>query len=178
MKADRLEQIGVIGKPHGLEGVVRVLTDSPSAKSNLNSDNLLYLQNRRGDLIPVRIESVREEIKRGSRSFFVKFEKFASRTESEAYQDCLLYAETMKNPIEDNETAAEDPATIVGFDVQDRSGLEAVVTGLLENPAHLIIVMQSGEKSFMVPWVDEYVLSVDRDNHLITCRNLGQLIDL
>lgn len=178
--AGRFIEIARIGKAHGLEGVVRVQPEIDSAENLLNENQVLYLQNRRGDLIPARIESVRVESKRKMQLFFVKFDRITDRTQAESFQDVPVYSDRSEVTIQAEEKDDWDPRDVIGFEVEDSSGIEAVVTEVLENPAHLIIKMnmKSGLKSILVPWVDAYVLSVDYKNRLMKCQNLDLFLEL
>lgn len=176
MRTDRYRQIGTVGKSHGLNGVVRVHFESDETGLNLKEGLVLYLQDRKGTLFPARIESLRSEFKRGSYSFFVKFDQFAGRSESEQYQDCPVFI--AGDPREDVSHPTGIPDSIVGFSVSDTSGLKAVVRGVRNNPAHPIIEMEAGGKEFLVPWVDAYVIAVDRETRELRCQDLTLLTDL
>ncbi|MEX1063260.1 MAG: ribosome maturation factor RimM [Balneolaceae bacterium] len=171
---NRLVEIARIGKVHGLEGSVR-LQLSEEAEQFIEEGNLLYLKNRRGDLVPARIIDVRVEMKRNMRSFFVKFDRIADRSQAALFQDTPVYTDYPP----ETESPSFDAGRMEGFEVRDRAGHVGTVTGLMQNPAHpILVVKDKDENSILVPWVDMYVLSVDTDNHIVTCRNIDQLKSL
>ncbi|MEX0995364.1 MAG: ribosome maturation factor RimM [Balneolaceae bacterium] len=181
---DRFVEIARIGKAHGLEGVVRVQPEETASENFLDENQVLYLQNRRGDLIPTRIESVRVESKRKKHLFFVKFDRITDRTQAENFQDTRVYADRSNVEFFTKDKYDERiPQDILGFEVSDSSsGIRAVVTEILENPAHLLIEMNvqsdSEVTSILVPWVDAYVISVDYQNESIRCRDLDLFLEL
>ncbi|MEX0769504.1 MAG: ribosome maturation factor RimM [Balneolaceae bacterium] len=181
---DRFIEIARIGKAHGLEGVVRILPESGSSAKFIEKNQVLYLRNRRGDLFPSRIESVRVESKRKKHLFFVKFDRITDRTQAEEFQDTPVSVDRLVAKMPEKKIAdkREDPREIIGFDVEDSSGFHAVVTEILENPAQLLIEMEvqteSEVTSILVPWVDAYVLSVDYKKGQVVCQDLDLFLEL
>jgi len=54
-----------------------------------------------------------------------------------------------------------------------------IITGVIENPAHLILeVLTDNREKLLIPFVDEYISSVDEDQGIIYCQNLEQLTNL
>ncbi len=171
----RLTEIARIGKVHGLDGTVRLQPDE-DCELVIEKNSVLFLQNRRGDLIPARVTDFRVEKKRNKRLFFVKFDRIADRTEAEQFQDRPVFADIKKSK---TDIDPEDP-DITGFMIIDESGLTGTVSGVMANPAHPIIeaaIHENRETDIMlIPWVDEYVKSIDRKQKQVICHNLDQLI--
>lgn len=175
---NRFVEIARIGKVHGLDGTVR-LRLSEDAEPIIKKDALFYLENRRGDLIPSRIIEFRVEEKRNVQLFFVKFDRIADRSEAEQFQDTPVYAD-IELQLDSSET---DHESIEGFEIADKSGTIGRVVGVMQSPAHPIIEMETDEENteadiILIPWVDEYVISIDRNLKQVRCQNLDQLINL
>ncbi len=170
---NRLVEIARIGKVHGLDGTVRLRLDE-DAEPIIEKDVLLYLKTRRGDLIPARISEFRVEVKRNSRLFFVKFDRIADRSEAEQFQDTPVLADISFHPSE------SDTDSIEGYEIVDETGSVGSVTGLMQNPAHPIIEvdLQPRYGTLLIPWVDEYVVSIDKNQKQVICQNLDQLKNL
>lgn len=176
LPVDPFRIVAKTGKAHGLDGTLRLFPLSGNrAGSWLNSGTLLYLENRRGERMPVRIVDLRIEEKRNSRLFFVKFDRISNRSDAEQYQECTVFIDRSDYP-EPEEESAE------GFEVFDESGLAGVIEEVIEHPGQTLLrVRQKGhgpEKEFLVPWVEEYVLSVDHERRRLNCRNLKHLKEL
>ncbi len=90
---DRFLEIGRIGKPRGLEGVVRFFPNKRFKESLFDRHKLFHIKNRRSDLIPVRLESVHIESKKHKQSFFVKFDMIADRSDAEDAMNRALFIE-------------------------------------------------------------------------------------
>jgi len=175
---NRLVEIGRIGNVHGLDGTVRVIA-SVEAEGVIQPEELLYLRDRRGDFVPVRVESVRIEEKRNRRLFFVKFDRIASRTDAESFLETGVYSDrtVMRSSI-----VSETAQRILGYQVLDDSGVVGQVSSVMENPAHPIIEIRSTEEKntsfFLVPWVDAYVEIVDDQKQRVYCSGIESLKNL
>jgi 16S rRNA processing protein RimM len=175
---NRFVEIARIGKVHGLDGTVR-LRLAEDAEPIIKKDSLFYLKNRRGDLIPSRIVEFRVEKKHNVHLFFVKFDRIANRSEAGQFQDTPVYAD-VRIQQEPSETVHE---SIKGFEITDESGIIGRVAGVMQNPAHPIIEMETVDRNsetdiILIPWVEEYVISIDRNLKQVHCQNLDQLINL
>lgn len=173
---NRLVEIGHIGKAHGLTGNVRVRI-SDEAVSLFNKHTLFYLKNRRGDFIPARITELQSEQIHNQHSFFVKFDRIADRSQAESFQDTPVFVDS--DLIADQ--SLNDPENFIGYRVTDETGFVGIVNEILENPAHPIIIVEIPDlknKNLLIPWVDEYVLSVDKNDQQIECQNLYVLKEL
>lgn len=163
-------QIGFILQSHGLDGELKVSfeTDSPEAVEDLK---LVYLRNDRGDFYPARITDTRPDDKRDSFTFFVQFDHIADRTAAEDLKNKALFLET-----KDAEAFIGGQAEDELIDCEIRNEDDeyiGLVTDLMENPAHPILVVATTSGSLLIPCVDHYVTDV-RDQ-VIYCQNLDQL---
>src|SRR5690625_5722541 len=75
---------------HGLDGTVRVVPDRDDLSHLFSEGSLLYLKSRRGEVMPARIEKVRQE-GGGRPLFFVKFDRISDRTEAESWRETAGY---------------------------------------------------------------------------------------
>ena len=76
---NRFIEIGRIGRPRGLEGLVRFMPNDIFTADLFDQVSVFYIKNQRSDLIPTRVESIRVEKKRNQQTFFVKFDTIANR---------------------------------------------------------------------------------------------------
>ncbi|MEX0890043.1 MAG: hypothetical protein WDZ33_00765 [Balneolaceae bacterium] len=168
----RLGKIGMIEQVHGLDGVVR-LSAAVEMEEKLREGELLYLKNRRGDFIPVRIEQVRLEEKHKRCLFFVKFDRIANRTEAEPFLNSGIYSD---QPGSSSVTAE---VGIEGYRVFDGTGQIGTVSSVMKNPAHPILqIRTSSGGELLIPWVDIYVRSVDPENRTVQCGDIEILRNL
>lgn len=167
-------QVGHINRVHGIDGEVSIISEV-YVPTLFDKIKLVHLQNSRGDLIPARIASVRTEEKQNRLSFFVKFEHVVDRAEAEELKGFPVYVsiKSAGRLVEETEHL-EDYTSYKVYD--DENHAVGEVENVLENPAHPIlqIIRKNGQR-LLVPFVDEYILSSDKEKKVIRCQNLDQL---
>jgi len=171
-------RIGTIVKAHGLKGEVLIdlEVDLPEL---LSEHKLFYINNYRGDLEPKRVEKSYLADKKGRPSFFVKFESVDDRVQAERlvrsdiHVSSDLYEKLM---IPADDLPGDELIGCIVIDENEKSCGEVV--DVIENPAHPILHVASEGGSFMIPFVDEYVLSVDDEEGIIHCCNLEPLMEV
>ena len=176
--ASAFQKIGTIVKAHGLKGevLVSVEVDLPEL---LEQQNLFYTNNLRGDLEPRRVERSYLANKKSRPSFFVKFESVDDRAQAERLvrRSIHVTADLYEQMMLPDDTISGDE--LIGYTILDESNQKCgEVVDVLENPAHIILHVASKNGPYMVPFVDEYVLSVNDDQIVIYCRNLQPLMDV
>lgn len=173
---DQYRMIGQIARSHGVTGEVLIISDlhAPQLFDHLD---LVHLKNTRGDLIPARIESVRVQQKNNRLSFFVKFEHVSDRNKAESLKGFPIYA--LRKKVEAI-LGVDETNDYTDFEITDEEHTSiGIITGVIENPAHPILeVITDNQKQLLIPFVDEYILSVDDDDKIIRCQNLEQLANL
>lgn len=173
---DQYQLIGHIARSHGVKGEVLIISEV-NAPQLFDEIDLAHFQNARGDLIPARIESFRVQQKNNRLSFFVKFEHVPDRNHAEELKSYPVYVlrEKVENLIDEEETVDYTEFEII----DDRHNNIGIITGVIENPAHLILeVITNEQEQLLIPFVDEYILAVDEDQEIIQCQNLDQLANL
>lgn len=173
---NRFVEIGRIGRPRGLEGVVRFVPNQNFTDDLFDRADLFYMKNERSDLVPSRIESADVETKRNQQTFFVKFDMIANRTDAETAQNKAVFIKAdlfdeVTEPIDDDES-------FIGYIIEYDGTEFGKVLDVLMNPAHPILEVKHGAGTILIPLVDEYVDETDHENGIITCINLDQLIEL
>lgn len=174
---DQYQQIGYIARSHGVKGEVLIISDV-NAPQLFDEIDLAHIQNARGDLIPARIESVRVQKKNNRLSFFVKFEHVSDRNHAENLKNNPVYV--MREKIQSFFSEDDESIDYTEFEIMDDQDINiGVITGIIKNPAHLILeVITNEQEQLLIPFVDEYILAVDEDQKIIQCQNLDQLTDL
>lgn len=173
---NRFVEIGRIGRPRGLEGVVRFMPNQNFADDLFDRVSLFYMKNERTDLVPSRIESVNVEAKRNQQTFFVKFDMIANRTDAETAQNKAVF---IKADLFDEvvEPAENDEESFFGYTIKYDGEEFGEVLDVLMNPAHPILEVKHGAGTILIPMVDEYVDETDHENGIIYCVNLDPLIE-
>jgi 16S rRNA processing protein RimM len=171
--SNRFVEIGRIGKARGLEGQARFMPNEIFTADLFDQNSVFYMRNRRGDLLPVRLEEFKTESKRNQQTFFVKFDSIASRQEADEAMNHALFAE--RNLID--AVAAHDiqETDLTGYSIRFDGETIGEVLEVLDNPAHPILEISCKPGSLLIPFVDEFIERTDHQEAVIYCRNLDQL---
>lgn len=172
---NRFVEIGRLGRPRGLDGVVRFMPNQNFSDDLFDQADLFYMKNDRSDLVPARIEEAYIETKRNHQSFFVKFDMIANRTDAEAAQNKAVFIRSeIFDEIFDPPEMAD---SYIGYTIEYRGEEFGKVLDVLMNPAHPILEVNHGAGTILIPLADEYVKETDPENGIIICINLDQLIE-
>lgn len=173
---DEFIRIGSVVRPHGLSGEVVVSVDVDidiDQANNLNSFEIFYVKNERGDFIPMRVERSQVVFKNNQFSFFVKFVQVSTRETSEALKgrDVFLLSDDLE--------IGGEKESYIDYELTSEEGESyGLVTDVIDNPAHPILEI-SGEKGrILVPFVETYIISVDDEEKRIIGKNIEYLMQL
>lgn len=167
-EAARRLVVGRLRKPHGLKGECAVfpLTDSPDE---------VFQPGRRLWMVDLAGNDVGEAltIERGRghhREWLLKFEGIDSRTALEAlpaFRGVLVAADAADlAPPADDEIYTHE---LVGFSVRTPDGTAlGVVSELYELPSGLTLEVQGPKREFLLPYRQEFVHEVNRDQRALT----------
>lgn len=172
---NRFVDVGRIGRPRGLDGVVRFMPNDNFLKGLFDQTDLLYIRDSRSDLIPVRIQNVHIESKRNQTSFFVKFDMITDRVGAEEAQNRLLFIESRY--LNELLPATENEDSVIGYTVRYNNADFGKVLDIMDNPAHPILEVKVDAGTILIPMVDEYIKQTDHENHVLICINLDQLLE-
>jgi len=172
---NRFVDVGRIGRPRGLDGVVRFMPNDNFLKGLFDQTDLLYIRDSRSDLIPVRIQNVHIESKRNQTSFFVKFDMITDRVGAEEAQNRLLFIESRY--LNELLPATENEDSVIGYTVRYNNADFGKVLDIMDNPAHPILEVKVDAGTILIPMVDEYIEKTDHENHVLICINLDQLLE-
>lgn len=162
--------LGIIAKAQGTLGGFLMDVDDPAAVKDL--PDLLYLRYPENHWVPYRIEEIRPHQTRKRSVFFVRLKGINTRTEA----DRLRGHEVMTDM---EFVSPSENTSVIGYGVirQDDSRI-GVVEDLLETPAYSILIVKTEEKNVLIPWIEQFVTSVDSDSRRIITRNTSDLESL
>lgn len=168
-------RVGQIAKAHGLDGAVIVIPET-NGMSVFESGELVRLQNEKGGLIPARIETSSIRQKNDRRSLLVKFGHITDRNQARQMRKMPVFVSRDKVEREHDHQPLN---RLINYTVRDKAGRDrGVVEDVLNNPAHPILVVQTGGKDILVPYVDEYVTDLDEAKEIVCCQKLDQLAEI
>lgn len=152
-------EIGKITTTHGIKGEVKVNNHSDFERFNKNDKVFVMLNNKRIDFT---IESVRGRI---DNKMIVKFKDLNNINDVLEYRGLLIYSDE-RGELNENEFYFE---SLIGLDAYTHK-LELIgeVIDVLELPhGHLLEVRNEEGKKHLIPFVDEFIVSVDDEKIVI-----------
>jgi len=162
--------VGRIGRAHGVRGdaTIEVRTDNPESRFVVGAK----LQTDPADKGPLVIRGAKVH----SGTLLLSFEGVEDRTAVEKLRNVLLLADV--NPAESN--VSEDDfhiSQIVDCTVVDEHGKEwGTVVDVLQLPAQDTLVVKSGNREILVPFVRAYVPEIDLAKKVMTIVNFESLL--
>jgi len=169
---DRFEEVARFGRPHGLDGEIKLLPNDNFDKKLIAENKILYIYNERGDILPVRVQYNRTEFKSNQHLFFVKLDLIKNRSDADLFKDRKLLAD--KKDIPERELSGSN--NLSGYKLFYGGRQIGSVLNTMENPAHLIIEAETEHGVILIPFADEYILNVDHEKNTIICVNIDQLL--
>ncbi len=160
--------IGWIVKPHGVEGrMVVELFPAYWALESIAPDTEVYLGYSHRFALPYTLRSA---VARGKRRLLVTIDQIATREEVYQFQEMGLFVPEAALRFEKAKPETDHP--VVGYTVWEEGGTEpfGTVVDVWEMPANDVLVIRHQAADYPVPWVAEFVRSVDHEQRQIIIR--------
>ena len=170
MKTDKTRtfvEIGVVGKPHGIGGEVRLFLHNPTSTTIAEVPHLYF---KEGNTVrTVELEKIRV----GNRSLIVRFEGIATRIEAEKLKGAKLLVdrETLPPP-EDDEFYVADLIGLEAF--EGETSLGRVISSRSQGEIEVVCVANDSEE-LEIPLVDEFVEQLDIARGTLLFKNTSDL---
>lgn len=156
--------IGRVTAPHGVRGAVRFLplTDFPE---RFETQKNLVLRSPEGELFPLSIKSVQHT---SGGMLLITFDEIGDRNQAETLRGYeAVIDESERWPLSDGQYWVSD---LIGMECFSEDGLRlGKVTDLLNQGASdLFEILDDHGQTHFIPFVDEFVLSVDMVQRRVT----------
>jgi len=176
-------EIGIIVKPQGIRGEVRILptTFDPSRFSLLINDNVTVRIPSKRDAAHSEISYKIQSARQHKGLVIVKFEGINDRNAAETLiNGVIIIPEAKSLPLEADEYYVRD---LVGLAVELENGEKiGIVSRIINTNANDVYVIEETESddggSFMIPAIKDVVQMVDMSNGRIVIRLMDGLRDL
>jgi len=169
---EHLVIVGSIIKPHGVKGEVAVEIYGDSSDFFFSGRRFLLKRKNHSDKF-MEIDTVRCHKERA----LIFFKGIDNRDAAEGLRhfDLLIDKDDLPSLVSDEYYHFE----ILEARVQDVDGkFVGKVRSVLETGASSVLEIQTPKMTFLLPFVEEYVLKVDRRKREIVIRNFHELMDL
>ena len=170
--------IGKIIRSHGLSGEM-VVAPEVGHPVFLEQIALFYCKNDRYDLIPLRVEHSKVIEKNKKSTFFVKFEKITDKNGVDALKNRILYVKREDFIFTDERDDQFEVYNCIDFElISEDNEHYGVILDIMDNPAHPILEIMGPHGHLMVPYVEEYIVRIDKHHHRVIGRNISQLLNI
>lgn len=143
--------IGKIIKPHGLKGEVKVFEDTDFPRFMKNKKVFILIDNK-----PVNLTI--ETVKDTGKNLIIKFKEFSKIEEVENLRGFELY--TNEKPSLDIDEW--EYQSLIGLKVYtDENQYVGIIKDILLSVQQTLVIYNEDEKRILVPFVKEFILSVD-----------------
>ncbi len=166
-------RVGVIIKPHGIKGEVKVYptTDSPLRFNEITHAKLIQQGKTLGDFKISGVKYFKDTV-------ILKFEAYNNINEVEALKGAELYIPREEGAeLQDGEYYIAD---IIGMDVVTEDGLRlGTVRDVMETGANdVYVVERDGGKELLIPAIKQCILNTDIEENIMTVHLLDGLLEL
>lgn len=173
---DALLLVGRIGKPHGVQGEMKVVpeTDDPERFADLET---CYVGAQPEAVMPYAVASVRYQHSKRGITVLLGLDAIGDRNEAETLRGQLVYAHLDDLPaLEDDEFFIED---LIDLDVITTDG-DAVgtIVDVMDLPSHPVyVVARPGQPDALIPGVPEFLEIIDLEAGRVVLRPIEGLLD-
>ena len=158
---DEYIQIGKLGKPHGLNGALKVLLWADF--SDFIPKNVLFVE-LTGDLIPFFITSIKES----GAHLLVRFEDFDNPNSAYKLAKKKIFVRKRDLPESYFQEQVSDMDALLGFRIIDQSlGKIGEIIDFDEQVHQTMILVEYNGAEVMIPWVEAYIERFDVDKRII-----------
>jgi len=163
--------IGKVVRPHGLKGLVRIVSYADSAETFLRAQEVV-LESASGRAVKHGIVSITPS----KRFFLLHLEGLDSLEKAEAYREGNIYIEKKGLHREDDEYFWHEILDLPVFlETGEPIGF---IRQILPGSGHDIYVVQEGDKEILIPAVHEVIREVDLENKKVVVAEMEGLFDL
>ena len=171
---DILTSIGTFFKPHGIKGEISATLDYDIDPSELRCI-VLEID---GIIVPFFVDSSRPK---GASLWLVKLDGVDSEKSASAFSNHEIYAITAELP-EGLVDEGEDGLYLYdleGYTLKEDENVIGTIDGVDDSTANILLIVKTpAGGTVYVPFAEEFLTDIDKDNHTITMTLPEGLIDL
>jgi 16S rRNA processing protein RimM len=160
--------VGVVRRPHGINGGVKVTLYNIDLVSLQNMEQLFVRAGN--DWKALRIKSLQGR----DEDAIIHFAEIKDRTEAENYRREYLYLDKDNLPeLDEKEFFIDDLLGCLVFDEKDT--LLGAVEDILSPGAHEVLVVRGDADEVLIPMVEEWVSKIDVESGKIYVRSIEEI---
>lgn len=156
--------VGEIVNTHGIKGELRIVSDFKYKDKVFINGNKLYLGKRKQKVV---ITSYRKH----KNYDMVKFEGIDDINDAIIFKGDDVFVK--RESLDIDGYVDED---IIGLKVYDEDKLIGKVTSIIKNKQEILLV-KNRNKSYLIPFVDEFIKNIDLDKKILSINVIEGLLD-
>lgn len=156
--------VGEIVNTHGIKGELRIISDFKYKEKVFINGNNLYLGKRKQRVV---IDSYRKH----KNYDMVKFDGINDINDAIIFKGDEVYIKR-----EDLDIDGYVDEDIIGLKVYDEDRLIGKVTNIIKNKQE-ILVIKNRNKNYLIPFVNEFIKSIDLDKKILNINVIEGLLD-
>lgn len=151
----KLIKVGIIATTHGIKGELKIIADNPCFRADFKKSLYIILGD---DKVEVHIKTCRRQNDR----MIVSFKEFNDINQVIKFRGLSIYAlEEDLEPLKDDEFYISD---LIGLEVVNEEGKKlGKVLDVIKYPQCFYLVVQHEDKEVLVPFIDEFIISVEEE---------------
>ena len=156
--------VGEIVNTHGIKGELRIISDFKYKEKVFINGNNLYLGKRKQRVV---IDSYRKH----KNYDMVKFNDINDINDAIIFKGDEVYVKR-----EDLDIDGYVDEDIIGLKVYDEDKLIGKVTSIIKNKQEILVV-KNRNKSYLIPFVNEFIKNIDLDKKILSINVIEGLLD-
>lgn len=157
--------IGKIVNTFGIKGELKVISDFEFQSRVFIKDFTLFIGEE-------KVKEVINTWRIHKNNYLLLFNNYSNINEVLKYKGKKIYINRNDLKLNKNEYLLND---LIGYSVYDKDKLLGIVVDYEKNINNILFKVK-GDKSFYLPYIDEYILEIDNINKKIITNNGGNLI--
>lgn len=163
-------EIGKIVNTCGLQGEVKVISSSDFIKERFKKGNIINVYNEEKNIDTYyKVSSFRKN----ERFVYVKFDGVVTVEDAENLKESLLFINSESLPKLDKDSFYY--CELLDMDVYYNNEKIGVISEVSDNTRQSLIRVK-GESEFLVPFLDEFIEEIDKENKKIVLKNIEGLL--
>lgn len=163
--------VGKIVNTCGLKGEVKIINYSDFIKDRYKKDNVLKVINEENG---INEELTISSFRSNDKFVYVKFKEIDSIEKAQTYKESLLYVKVEELKKLDDDTFYH--YELLDMEVYFNDKIIGKISEISDNGAQDLIRIDNKEKSFLVPFLDEFIENIDVKNKKIVLKNIEGII--
>lgn len=166
-------KIGKFVKPHGVKGEIVFAFDN-DIFDRVDCPYLICKID--GIFVPFFIEEYRFK---GSTTALIVFEDIDSEKKAQRFSGLEVYfPRTYLEEAEEDDELEYSWQFFIGFTVVDEKyGKLGIIEAIDESTINTLFVVEDGDKEYLIPAVDEFIVNIDAKNKILKTKLIEGLID-